>query len=365
MKVFFLVMIFLFLNGCPASALSDGAVSEAAAGITASATENIGRADGTFSFYDAVTRMSEGTYRADLRGVLKKTADMLLSELSDNARLMGAILLLAIVTSFLSHLEGRVTEAAFLCSYAVLCGIVATGFTEAVTLAKTAVSDLAVFVKSLVPVLTGMAVAEGKVITAPVMHTQVLIVASVASWVLEKAVLPLGTASFAIKFINQISASVSLGNLAKLTDTICRRLLSFLLLIVTATLSLTGFAAGTAETMKLKTARFAVSAFVPVAGGALSDTVSALSASANLLKNSIGTARIVAICLIAAYPAISCGAMSLLYSVTGAVIEPVADKRLSSAVTAVGECMGLLFAVVAAAAVVFIVSTAILLSAGV
>ena len=74
-----------------------------------------------------------------------------------------------------------------------------------------------------------------------------------------------------------MTKTMSLTNLSKMADKTLRRILGFTFLIYTAVLSLSGFAAGTVENIGLKTARFAVSSFVPVAGGALADSVSAIA----------------------------------------------------------------------------------------
>lgn len=362
-----MLLCLLCLWAHPANALSIEEVKSVETGLSDSAREAIGHMDETFSFDDMAKEVAEGTYTADLRGVLKKTLDVFFSSLHDNIRFMGAVLLLGMVCTFVGHLEGGfskngVSEAAFLCCYAVLAGLTAAGFSEIATEVTTTLSDTSLFVKALVPTLTTLAIAEGRVISAPLMHTQLLLLAQIVSMALEKIILPLIYTSFALKFINHITSNISLSHLSALADKLCKRLLTFMLLIFTTFLGLCHFAAGTAENMGMKTARFALGSFVPVAGGALAETVSALRASAAMIKSATGVAGMVTIVLISAYPVIRCAALSFLYHITGAVLEPVCDKRLSSAVTAAGECVGLLFAVVAVNAMLYLISTAILLS---
>lgn len=335
--------------------------------IPETANANIRRASDAFSFYDAAQNIYNLQYTADLKGVLNKTLDMFFSEVRENLRLMAAVIMLGVICTLLSGLEvggkSAVAEASFISCYAVLAGLTAAGFTDIAGTAAECIDDMGLFIKSLVPVLTSTAVAEGRVISAPAVHTQVLAASAIAGFVIKTAVLPLIYASFAVKFINNMTLSMSLSGLSVFLDRICRRILSFILLIFTAVLALTNFAAGVVENMGLKTARFALSSFVPAAGGALSDTVSSLAASASMIKCSVGTAGIIAIALMSAYPVIKCAAMSFLYNLAGALIEPVADKRYASAVSAVGTCMGLLFAVVSVSAALYVISSAILLSA--
>lgn len=361
-KIILFVMIILMSVNVSAVSIED------AAGVTVppEANENIYMADSDFSFYDAARNIYNLQYTADFKGVVNKTLDMFFSEIRENLKLMAAVIILGVICTLISGLEvggkSAVAEASFISCYAVLAGLTAAGFTEIAKTASRSVEDMGLFIKSLVPVLTSMAVAEGKVISAPAMHTQVLIASSAAGYIIKNGVMPIIYASFAVKFINNMTASMSLSGLSSFLDRICRRILSFILLIFTAMLSLTNFASGVAESIGLKTARFALSSFVPAAGGALSDTVSSLAASASMIKCSVGTAGIIAIALMSAYPVIKCAAMSFLYNLAGALIEPVADKRYAGALSAVGNCMGLLFAVVSVSAALYVISSAILLS---
>ncbi len=366
-KILLFVLMFILIPIFPGFAATIDDLSEVEEGISESAAENIAFISENFSFGDIAKSIAEGEYKTDIGGVLRKGADMLFSEVRANAKIMGAVMLLGIIASFLSNLassfgSGGVTEASFLCCYTVLAGIAASGFYEISECAKETIKDMGFFMKSLIPMMSMLSAAEGRIMTASVMHTQILCATAISSFVIEKAVLPLLYASFAMKFINNMTATLSLTNLGKMTDKLMRRILGFTLLIFTAVLSLSSFAAGTAENMGMKTARFALSSFVPMAGGALADSVSAITASCGMIKNSAGIAGIIVIILIAAYPVIKCAAVSFIYSFTGALLEPVCDERLSKAVTSVGECMGMLFGIISVCAAQCIISSAILIT---
>lgn len=366
MKIFILVLNLLCFSFVPSYASETADITGVENSISERAMENIVKASPEFSFYGTVEKIKNGNYESNLKGMLRKGADMFLSEIRANAVIMGCVMMLGILCSFISNLassfkNGGVSDAAFLCCYAVLAGLSATGFKEISECAKGAIEDMGFFIKSLVPFLSVLSASEGRVITASVLHTEILVATAVSSYITERVILPLVYASFALKFINNITENKTLANFSVMADKFARRILSFTLLIFTAVLSLSGFAAGTVENMGMKTARFAVSSFVPVAGGALADSVSAVTASFGMIKNSAGIAGIMAILLMAAYPVIKCAAVSFIYSFTGALIEPLCDTRLSRAVTSVGEVMGMLFGIVSISAAQYVIASAILL----
>ena len=366
MKKFLGLTLFLSLFIFTSFAADFSEIAKLESSVSEGAMENIVKANPGFSFYDTAESIKAGTYEADLKGILSKGISMLFSEVRANIKIMGAVMLIGILSSFVSNLsasfgKGGVTEASFLCCYALLSGVAATGFYEISECAKSAVNEMGLFMKSLIPLLSFLSASEGRVITASVLHTQILTSVAVNSFVTERVILPLLYTTFALKFINNITVNLSLSNLSKMADKLMRRILSFTLLIFTAVLSLSGFATGTVENMGLKTARFALGTFVPVAGGALADSVSAITASAKMIKNSVGLTGVIAVVLIAAYPVIKCAAVSFIYNFTGALLELVCDTRLSKAVTSVGEAMGMLFGIVAITAAECIISTSILL----
>lgn len=358
------LMIIFFLIPSYAADMSDISAVENA--ISERAADNIMKVNPDFSFYDTAEAIKAGNYEANLKGIVKKGIGILFSEVRANMKIMGVVLLLGILCSFVANLassfgSGGVTEAAFLCCYALLAGIAVTGFYEISECARESIEDMSLFMKSLIPMLSVLAASEGRVITASVLHTEILTATAISSYITEKVILPLIYASFALKFINNMTGNKGLSNLSTMTDKFTRRILSFTLLIFTAVLSLSGFAAGTVENMGMKTARFAVSTFVPVAGGALADSVSAITASMGMIKGSVGIAGIMAVALIAAYPVIKCASVSFIYSFTGALLEPVCDTRLSKAITSVGEVMGMLFGLVSITAAQYIISSAIMI----
>ena len=367
-KILIIALIFSCFNIGKISAVSFDDIISAENGISVTASENIAKISDDFSFYETAKNISKGIYTADTSGMLKKLIDILFAEISANARIMAAVILLGIITSFVSNISSSfsssgASEAVFMCSYTVLAGISASGFYEISQCAKSAVEDMGLFVKGLIPVLTMLSASEGRVISAAALHGQVLATAAISSFIIESVIMPLVYASFAIRLINNMTDAVSLNNLSKMTDKFSKRIMGFMMLIFTGVLNLTAFAAGTAENMGIKTARFALNTFIPVTGGALAETVTSICASAGMIKNSAGIAGIVAIVLIAAYPVIKCAAVSFIYNFTGAIIEPVADHRLASAVSAVGDCMGMMLATVSVTAAQYIISAAVLLNA--
>ena len=86
-------------------------------------------------------------------------------------------------------------------------------------------------------------------------------------------------------------------------------------------------------------------------------------ASASLLvKNAVGIAGLIIIALIALFPALKILALSFIYNGSAALMQPLGDNPMISTLGAISKSMVLVFASVAAVALMFFISVSILLA---
>ena len=79
-----------------------------------------------------------------------------------------------------------------------------------------------------------------------------------------------------------------------------------------------------------------------------------------IIKNGIGMAAVIAVLIVCAVPVLKLVLMAVLFKVTAAVIEPVADKRVVKAVNALGTAVGMLLMTVLAAVSLFLLMLAMI-----
>ena len=82
--------------------------------------------------------------------------------------------------------------------------------------------------------------------------------------------------------------------------------------------------------------------------------------AAKIIKNGIGMAAVIAVLIVCAVPVLKLVLMAVLFKVTAAVIEPVADKRVVKAVNALGTAVGMLLMTVLAAVSLFLLMLAMI-----
>ena len=98
-----------------------------------------------------------------------------------------------------------------------------------------------------------------------------------------------------------------------------------------------GITGATLDSVAVGTAKFALSSYIPILGGYLSDGFDLVLASCVLIKNSIGlSVLIILICLILV-PLLEIIIFMLGLKAVAAIIEPVTDNRMSELVAKMSD----------------------------
>lgn len=161
--------------------------------------------------------------------------------------------------------------------------------------AMTAAKAGSTFMLSFVPVYAGILTVSGNVGTASGMSLLLLAAAEAVSVLSSFVIVPLMGSYLSIGLVSGVSkngSSVALGELIKKT---AMWLLSIALTIFLGLLSIQTVVNSSADGLSMKTAKFVLGSFLPVAGGAISESLATVIASLKLLKSSVGMYGVVAV----------------------------------------------------------------------
>lgn len=336
-------------------------------GVSGQASENLTQAMPSFDFGQMIADASAGNLNLKPQNILSKIINLFSGEFFETLRVMGLLIVIAAACGILNMMQSSfghegVTKVAFLACYSLATGIGAAAFSQAAQMGSNLIDDLVVFMQASVPAMGTLLITAGAPLSASAMTGAVLFIAQASAVLMKTLVLPLCYATLAVHLVNNITEDASLTRLASLGRTLSVWIMGITMTVFTACLALSGFATGIADGVGGRTAKFAVSSLIPVAGGALAETVEAVAGSALVLKNATGVSGIIFILGIAAIPVLKIAAMFLMYRITAAVLAPISDRRFSAAVDSMADCMSMLFAMVCVIVVFLIISVAILLS---
>ena len=111
----------------------------------------------------------------------------------------------------------------------------------------------------------------------------------------------------------------------------------------------------------MKGIKTATSTFVPVVGKALGDSVDTVLGATSLIKNAVGIVGVIIIIGICATPIIKLTTLSILYSLTAAISEPLADKNIVKLISNIGGTFKILLGIMFFLSALLIIGVAIIL----
>lgn len=94
-------------------------------------------------------------------------------------------------------------------------------------------------------------------------------------------------------------------------------------------------------------------------GTAITAVEGIVSGTGNIIKNAIGGAGLVAICILCVIPIGKMLIYTGMYKLTGAIIQPISDKRIGNGIDAVSEGVGLLYKITITVVIMFFMTVAI------
>ena len=132
-------------------------------------------------------------------------------------------------------------------------------------------------------------------------------------------------------------------------------MLGIVLTIFVGVLSLEGSLTSSVDGITAKTAKAAVSNFIPVVGKILGDAVDTVIGCSNILKNAVGIVGVIVVIGICLLPIIKLAILTITYYITSAVIQPIADDKIVSLLSGMGDTFKVLLGMLIAVAVMLII----------
>lgn len=225
---------------------------------------------------------------------------------------------------------------------AIIIGVV----TSSVVSVKDTLSALSKLCEIIFPVLLTLTTAVGGVSSVAQFQPLVALGGGLVLGLMLKVVVPLFIATFTFGAIGNLSDSVPLGKLTKTTKSLSDWIMGIVFGVYVFALSVAGIVGSTSDTISIKSVKFALSSYVPVLGGYISDGFDIVLASGLIVKNAVGVVGLILVASIFVLPVIKLIALSLTLKLGAAAVEPLGDTQCSEFLYATGKSLNTLIAVV-------------------
>lgn len=301
-----------------------------------------------------------------LDGVLGAVTNLLGDELKTGVSSVISILIIIIIHSILKAIienlgNDSVSKIAYFVQYLLIVTIIINTFTAMLEIIQEAITNIINFMNLLIPILITLMLTTGSIVSSSVAETGLLFVINIIGNLINTLIIPLILISTTLSIVSNFSDKVHVDRLSKFIKSAVLWILGIILTVFICVLSIEGTLSSSVDGLTSKTAKAAVTNFIPVVGKIMGDSLETVIGCANILKNAVGVIGLVIIFSIVAVPIIKIAIMWALIRLISALCEIVADEKVVKLLDAIGDSYKTLFGILISVSVMFIVGITIVI----
>ncbi|WP_455714090.1 stage III sporulation protein AE [Anaerosporobacter sp.] len=328
------------------------------------AIDDVLMSNGSFDFKSYVGKLISSGEGISAKGAISDLFTALVKEFNANKAALFKLIMIAIVAAVFTNFtnvfnNNQVGETSFYITYLLLFTTITGTFVSATAVASDAISAVLSFMKALIPTyFMSIAFCSSKATTL-VFYESALVLITVVDVILVHIMIPLVNIYMVITLVNNLAKEDFLSKLAELLESIIKWSLRTLFIAVVGFNTIQGLIVPASNSVK-KTLAIKFTKAIPGIGNSLNSVTETVMGAGTLIKNAIGVTGLVVIILICVIPLVKLIVTMLIYKVGVAIVQPISDKRIIACISGAANAAGLLVYVVSIAAVLFMVTIAIL-----
>lgn len=278
------------------------------------------------------------------------------TQASGAALLLGVVLLCSLAESCLAAADSPCVPRYVSVAGALAITLVAAGdFRRMMGLGVETMSQLEVFSKALLPTLSAAVAASGGIVSASVRQVATIFFVDLLLSLIRGLLLPLVYFYVAAAAADAMLPGRRLAGISRAIRKGTVWLLTGALALFTLYLTVSGAAAGSADTVTARLARSAVGV-LPVVGSILADAADSVLAGAGAVKNTVGAAGLLAVLAVCLLPLVRLGVQYLVYKAAAFLAGILGAEQLTGLIDALGGAFGLIFGMTGACGLLLLIS---------
>ncbi|MBQ9947760.1 MAG: stage III sporulation protein AE [Oscillospiraceae bacterium] len=315
-----------------------------------------------------ITPDNGGAASLSIEGVLSYLWGLVINNAAAPLRLFislcGIILLCAISSAAADNGSERLSGLFSTVGVLAGAGMTVAALSDILDRTLELLSAASVFITAFIPVFAGILAVMGRSATASAVNTVTLAATQLFSQLAVNFLAPLSGAIMGLSIAGAVHPELNLSKLGEAIKKIVVWILGFLMTIFMSILSVQTAVTGSADSVLIKTAKFAVSSGVPIVGGTISDAVSTMHGSLSIIRSSVGTYGMTAAAVIILPTLVTV----ICYRAAVICAEVVSDifgvKELSSLLKSCGAVMSIMMAVIVCFLLLNTIAVVIMLAIG-
>ena len=297
-----------------------------------------------------------------LNKILKIFGKEIVSSLKTIIAVLIVVLIHSIIKAVAENLEtSNISKIIYYVQYILIVTIIMSNFTDLISLITNTIQNLVGFMNTLVPLLITLMIYTGNIATSSLLEPIILFIIGFISNIIVSLILPGVSIITALIIVSKLSDKVQINKLAKFLKSSIVWFLGIVLTIFVGVISIEGTLASSVDGITAKTAKAAVSSLIPVVGKILGDSVDSVLGCSLVLKNALGVVGVIVIIGICAVPIIKLSILTIIYNISSAIIEPLADEKIVKLLEEFSDIFKVLLGILCSVSVLLIVGTTLVI----
>lgn len=201
-------------------------------------------------------------------------------------------------------------------------------------------------INTIFPVILTLMAATGATGSVAAYTPAVAILGSILTGIITYIALPCFIIVIIFDIIGNLSDAIKLKKIASFFMGALKWVLGTAFFVFIAFLSVKGITASVRDSVSIRSAKFAISNYVPIIGGYLSEGFNMVMAGSVIIKNAAGFGGILLLFLTVAPLIVCIMVLSLALSMLGAVVEPLGLSEVSNILSGIGKSLKSLTAII-------------------
>ncbi len=280
------------------------------------------------------------------------------------ATLLGLALLSALSTALMDGgKDGVHSVATFVCRCFTL-SVVLGAFASMAKLCDTCTKQLCACMELASPVLMTLLAAVGGTASVGVLQPSMALLSGSVAISIRTIVVPLILCAGVLAMFDHLSERIRLSEMSALLKSGIKWSIGIVTTLYTAITALRSMTAAAFDGVSVRTAKYAAGSMFPMVGGLIGGSFDTVLGCAGLVKNAAGLTTILLCVSVVAEPIVRIGIAMLLFRLTAAAMQPVADKNQVAMCRAGADMMAGLLSACAAIAAMFITTVGLAVAIG-
>ena len=296
----------------------------------------------------------------DQKNITNSIINLLGKEIKNAAKVLGSVIVIIVIHSIMKSisdgLENKgVAQITYYVQYILIVTLILSNFSEIIVMAKDSIQNLVGFSYTLLPILLTLMISTGSITFASVAQPVLLFLITFIGNMVVDILIPLTLIGTSLGIISKLSDKIQVDKLSKFFKSGIAWILGIVLTIFVGFLSIEGTLSSSVDGITAKTAKAAVSNFVPVVGKILGDAVDSVIGCASILKSAVGVVGVVVIIGICIIPIIKLTILTITYHAASAICQPIADGKIVELLSQMGDTFKTLLAILSSVSVMLII----------